>query len=354
MPESTLTTPLTPLTSPADLRSMHPLRPVMAKRVAQTRQEIIDVLTGRDSRMLAIVGPCSLDDSRQPDGEYSAVAFAKQLKALAENPAIAKELLVIMRCPPAKPRTDLGHRGLEQTSIETAREILAQIANLGMPLASEIMHARHLAQYGDLLSVVWTGARNGDDTNLRHALSASAIPVLCKNGSDGTLTMAINALKTIRASHPNVELVMSDGRTGRLPQSEGNPNALGLLYRGGANAANAEEYESHILAAAKAAEVMDAALLADAAHGGSVAHSGSKSAEGQKLAHQHLMQLLKNGLPLKGIMAEAYLHEGNDPSGATPGMSLTDPCIDFATLRTMLFATAQTKRDAARAIERDT
>jgi len=346
MPEGTLAVPLTPLTSPAELRAAHPLQPDASKLIAKAREEVIDILEGRNSRMLAIVGPCSLDDTRQKDWGYSAVAFAKKLKALAKDPLLAEELLVIMRCPPAKPRTDLGHRGLEQTSIETAREILAEIANLGMPLASEVMHARHLAQYGDLLTVAWTGARNGDDTNLRHALSASKLPVLCKNGSDGTLAMAVNAIRTIRAPHRNVELIMPDGRMGKLPQSEGNSNACGLIYRGGSNASSAKEYEAQIQEAAKAAQELGAGLIADTAHGGAIAHGG-KSVDGQINAHEHLVELMKDGLPLKGIMVEAYLQSGSDPSGGTPGTSLTDPCVSFDTLIDMLYTTAETKRNIA-------
>ncbi|HSX16523.1 MAG TPA: hypothetical protein VLH86_00275 [Patescibacteria group bacterium] len=331
-----------PLPSPLELAQAHPLEPGAAEIIHNTRREIIDVMEGRDPRMLVVVGPCSLDDSRQPDGEYSAVHFAEQLQELSQDPDIRDNLLVVMRCPPPKPRTKLGKRGLEQGSIETAHEILTAIANKGVPLASEVMLARHLAQYGPLLSVVWTGARNGEDVNIRHTLSAYPdMPVFCKNAGSGDFAMATDAAQTINEPHANVEVMLPDGRMGSLPLSPGNAHT-GVIYRGGKDATTPEAYEKQLLAIAKLSEKLGLPLAADMSHGGAVAHGGKKSAEGQRQAHDHVLELMAGRLvTIKALWVEAYLHEGADTSGETPGMSVTDECVCINGLREMLLRTAQ-------------
>jgi 3-deoxy-7-phosphoheptulonate synthase len=340
-----------PLPTPLELASAHHLEPGAADIIHNTRREIIDIMEGRDPRMLVVVGPCSLDDSRQPDGAYSAVRFAEQLQELSQLPGIRDNLLIIMRCPPPKPRTALGQRGLEQRDIATSHEILTAIANKGIPLASEVMLARHMAQYGDLLSLVWTGARNGEDVNLRHTLSAyPEIPVYSKNAGSGDPAMATDAAKTIAAPHQNVEIMLPDGRMGAVAQSPGNPH-VGVLYRGGKDALDAESYEKQLLAVAALSEALGLPFAADTSHGGSVAHVGEKSAEGQRQALKHLMGLAAGRLiTLKALWIEGYLEEGADASGNTPGMSLTDACVGINGVRTMLeqvaavHATLQTEK----------
>jgi 3-deoxy-7-phosphoheptulonate synthase len=334
-----------PLPSPLELEQMHPLEPGAADIIRDVRGEVIDIMDGRDHRMLVVVGPCSLDDSRQPNGEYSAVTFAKQLQELQAQPGIAENLLLVMRCPPPKPRTDLGQRGLEQRSIETSHKILTAIANLGVPLASEVMLARHMAEYGPLMSLVWTGARNGEDTNLRHTLSAyPEIPVWCKNAGSGDFGMATGAVTTIAASHDGVEIMLPNGQLATLQQpSPGNPH-VGILYRGGKDATTPDLYESRLESLAALAAELGAPLAADTSHGGSVAHdeANGKTVEGQRVAHEHIMQRIEAGrLALQALWIEGYLHAGADKTGETPGRSLTDECVCMKGIRQMLKRTAE-------------
>jgi 3-deoxy-7-phosphoheptulonate synthase len=326
----------TPSPTPAELAASHPLTTAAANMIANTRQSIIDVFNGEDSRLIAIVGPCSEDDSVQPDGVPSVLAFAQALKTLSEEPAIKHSLLVIMRCPPAKPRSDLGTRGLEQHDLPEAHRLLTEIANLSMPLAFEVMNDKHIARYGDLASLAWIGART-QDTMLRHSLSLyPELPVLCKNGEAGSLDTALASIKTIASSHINPEIITPDGRIAHVKLSPGNPNT-GIIWRGGSSYQSPDGFELGLTQTAATGRP----YAVDCAHGNEKAHDtqGGKSVEAQLACFDHLVTMMTAGQPTRrpnAVMIEAYLRPGMDTSGQTPGMSITDPCIGLDALPDML------------------
>jgi 3-deoxy-7-phosphoheptulonate synthase len=331
-----ITAKITPLPTPADLLQAHPLAADSAAAIVQHRHEIIDILAGKDARMLLIIGPCSEDDSTQPDGTPSVVHFARELHHIANDPQIAKHLKVVMRCPPAKPRSDVGLAGLEQKDITRAHELLTAVAELGVPLAIEVMGGEHLARYGHLLSMAWVGARNNKDTKLRHALSAyGALPVLCKNGEHGELKPALQAITTINQSHANASIILPDDRTAYVAQTSGNPHT-GIIWRGGSEYMSPERFEQGV--SETAATELPYAI--DCAHGNEQAHDQlhQKSVRGQLDCFDHVLQLLEDRkLPTnpKALMVEGYLLAGADTSQQTPGQSWTDPCVDLATVRDM-------------------
>lgn len=309
--------------------------------IAEARQTVGDILHGKDPRMLAVVGVCAEDDSLQSDGTPSVLRFGERLSALMDRPEIAEHLYVVMRCPPAKPRSALGMAGLEQENPREARRLLAMLANTKMPLALEIMERDHLAVYGDLTTLGWVGARNNRDTGLRRTLSQySGIPILCKNGEHGELDPALQTIETMRAQHPNAAITLPNGMKAHVELTTGH-DTTGVIWRGGKLFMSHEAFEHGVMETAKTG----LPYLIDGSHGNAMVHDTEhkKSVEGQIAAFNHTVQLvLSDTLPTmpKGIMLESYLIAGADTSRGTPGKSWTDPCIDFETLEGMLMQLA--------------
>jgi 3-deoxy-7-phosphoheptulonate synthase len=329
-----INSPVSPLPTPAELAALHPLFETAATAVVQHRREVIDILEGRDPRMLLIIGPCSEDDSLQADGTPSVVRFANELRLLMEDPAISEQLKIVMRCPPAKPRSDVGLAGLEQKDILAAHRLLTDIVNLRIALAIEVMGSEHLARYGSLLSLAWVGARNNKDTKLRQALSAyGELPVLCKNGEQGELKPALQAIKTINQSHTNASIILPDDRTAYVTQTTGNQHT-GIIWRGGSEYLSPERFVDGVRQTAQT----NLPYAVDCAHGNEQAHDPNqqKSVAGQLACIDHVLDLLQSGQlpqPPKALMIEAYLKAGADTTQRTPGQSWTDPCIDLATTK---------------------
>ncbi len=325
--------------TPHELQQEYPLVRGVATTIAQTRREIIDIFAGRDRRTLAVVGPCSLDDTRLADGTPSVLRFAEELAEIRRIPEIEDNLLVIMRSPPSKPRTDLGWTGLEEERPEAARDLLSQIVNNYLPLGIEVMEREQLARYGDLLSLGWVGARNNKDTGLRRTLSAYAeLPILCKNDDHGDINAARLALRTIAEPQKHVRVTLPDGQTGKLKESAGNPNGA-ILWRGGSNYSTSDLFETGVQ------EVIATGLPygVDCSHGNTQAHDpnkkNSKTVLGQLACFDHLVELVNEGSlqrTPRAVMIEAHLIEGSDPSGKTAGMSRTDPCVNIGQLAGML------------------
>ncbi len=328
---------VTPLPTPAELEQAHPLSEQAKQKIAETRQQVIDILEGKDVRMIAIVGPCSEDDSVRPDGTPSVVHYARELRDIAQDENIRKKVLIVMRCPPAKPRSDLGLAGLEQKDVAMAHKLLTDIANLGVPLAVEVMGSEHIARYGNLVSLHWVGARNNKDTILRHSLSAyPEMPVLIKNDEHGELQPALQAVQTIKEGHDNARITLPDGRTGYVRRTDGNPHA-GIVRRGGTQHMSPEGFETGL------AQTVETGLpyAVDCAHANEQAHDSQnqKTVAGQKACFNHLLDMLQNSklqTEPKAIMIESYLLEGNDTTQKTPGKSWTDPCISLEDTKEMI------------------
>jgi len=320
-----------PIISPGALKELHPLTAEGNALVTDTRQNIIDIMKGQDDRTLLVLGPCSEDESRQSDGTYSVYAFAQILMQIQLMPEIKDRFLIVMRCPPAKPRTELGRAGLEQDDLELARELLAGVVNMGMPLAIEVMDKEQMAHYGDLASLIWGGPRNMGSSSLRHTLSAYGIPCLAKSGLDGDVRFAEQAAMTIMSPHPNVRVTRDDGVTGVIPMSKGNPYA-GLLWRGDSK----NKSEERVVEGLARMSQSKLPYGFDAAHGNAECCDprGERTAEGQVRAFRLFINALKSGSlekPPFAVFIEAYLYQGKDVSGNTPGMSRTDECVGIET-----------------------
>lgn len=312
-----------PVETPLELREKHPLDEVAREYIEHSRQEVQNILTGHDERLLVIFGPCSLDDAVLADGTPAVMTMAARILEFCHDPFVSSHAKVIMRLPPAKPRTNTGIAGLEQHNLVAAHQLLTDVANMGVPLAIEVMHERHFARFSDMLSLAWLGARDISSTLLRHAASAyPEVPLLLKNGEDGSLKVAVEAKKTIIEPHL-VELTSPDGRLVKV-HSRGNPHT-GLISRGGGSIKTADDFERHVREAA----ATSMPLIIDAAHGNAMAHDEhfNKSTIGQLRCLDHISKLVQGGMKITGIMVESYLIEGRDDT--TPGRSRTDPCLAF-------------------------
>jgi 3-deoxy-7-phosphoheptulonate synthase len=319
----------TVLRSPDEITREQPLSERAADNVFRARQEIQAVLEGRDPRKLVIVGPCSIHDPK------AALEYATQLLALRES--VKDALLVVMRVYFEKPRTTVGWKGLINdphldgtydipTGIRVARGLLREIAELGLPAATEMLDPIIPQYIADLVSWTAIGARTTESQTHREMASGLSMPVGFKNGTDGGLGVAINAM--IAASRPHSFLgVDGAGRVG-VVRTAGNPHCH-IVLRGGAHGPNygASEVQKAVAALKKAR--VSSRVLIDASHDNS-----SKDPLRQPAVLADVGAQIRGGNPyVLGAMIESHLIEGRqeltDKASLRYGQSITDGCIGW-------------------------
>jgi len=314
------------ISQPGQLRENHKLSNGGQSLVGNSRKSVIDILNGRDKRKLMIVGPCSLDETE------AIHEFVDAVKPVAEE--VSDKLFVVIRASPAKPRTTVGWRGLEQDSVEKARDQLLKVAEK-MPLAIELLEPHHLAWYGDLLSTGWIGARSIEVQNLRlMASSAPKLPIFLKNRSDGAVMPAVQGRATVAAEHHQVPLIDNDGVLA-LHDTPGNPNSAVILRGAEGNIGNiTTEAIDQVSKYNELNRLKDTGAVVDVSHGNGAAETKGKSAAGQQKAFERTLDLMgKRYDNILGIMVEGYINEGN---GLGYGLSRTDPCVDVNTTIEMI------------------
>jgi 3-deoxy-7-phosphoheptulonate synthase len=307
----------------------------------RAREEIQRSIEGRSRRVLAIVGPCSIHDPG------AALEYAEKLLRLRER--VASELVIIMRVYFEKPRTTVGWKGLINdphldgtydipTGIRRARQLLRDIAELGLPAATEMLDPIIPQYIADLVSWSAIGARTTESQTHREMASGLSMPVGFKNGTDGSLGVAINAM--IAASRPHSFLgIDGEGRVG-VVRTAGNPHTH-LVLRGGSRGPN---YDAE--AVTRAVEGLTKAgvspqVLIDASHDNS-----GKNAERQPDVLRNVGDQLRRGSQnVLGVMLESHLVAGRqdlkDKASLVYGQSITDACIDFATTERTLSELAE-------------
>lgn len=317
------------LASPETVRRELPLPESLRRKIHGWRRQIVDLLEGRDRRLLLIVGPCSI---HHPE---AALEYASRLEKLSRQ--VASSMFVVMRTYFEKPRTTLGWKGLIydpdlngeyniEKGILTARSLLLKIAGIGLPAASEVLDPVMSAYFTDAISWAGIGARTTESPTHRQLASGLPMPVGFKNGTDGSLKTALEALTTVRAPHSFIG-IMRNGHTGVF-RTKGNP-VCHLVLRGGSNGPN---YSTKHLADAqkKLAEAgLRQRILVDCSHGNS-----SKNIQYQKNVFESLIEQYCTGTsPLAGVMLESYLKEGNqqllEKRPVLPDLSITDPCLGW-------------------------
>lgn len=325
------------LPNPAQLRQQLPQSVLSGVKIAEQRSAIRAVLNGDDDRLLVITGPCSLHD---PD---SALEYAQRLAVLAAQ--VSDQLLLVMRTYVEKPRTTVGWKGLMYDphldgsanmaeGLILSRRLMLSIADLGLPLATEILQPMAAGYLDDLLGWAAIGARTSESQIHREMVSGLALPVGFKNGTDGSLSIACDAMRS--AAHPHQHFGLDDQGRPALVATTGNADTH-LVLRGGNGGPN---YHPAAVAAAKQSlhrQGLAARLLVDCSH----ANSGKDPQRQPEVLHSVISQRLAGERSLRGVMLESHLFDGSQP--LTPrlayGVSVTDACLGWrGTEQTLLRA----------------
>ncbi|GIT09686.1 MAG: phospho-2-dehydro-3-deoxyheptonate aldolase [Pseudomonadota bacterium] len=316
-----------PITSPKQLKDLLPVSGSVIETVLNARNAINSILEGEDSRLLMIVGPCSIHDPK------AAIEYAERLKKLADE--VSETVLVVMRVYFEKPRTTVGWKGLINDpeldgshkinkGIELARRLLLDINALGLPCATETLDPITPQYLADLISWSAIGARTTESQTHREMASGLSMPVGFKNGTDGGLSVAINAMKS--ALQPHHFLGINNEGLSSAIQTSGNSN-LHLVLRGGSNGPNYDALSIQKAAESLASEGLPKAIMIDCNH----ANSG-KDPSRQELVLRDAIHQIKNGdNSIVGIMIESNINGGNQPISASLqyGVSITDACLDW-------------------------
>ena len=337
-------TEIKPLTTPIEVMRQHPRTDIATRTALAARHAVHNILTGQDDRLAVIVGPCSIHDPK------AAMDYANRLAALREE--LGDRLEIIMRVYFEKPRTTVGWKGLINDpdldgsfnitqGLHTARSLLLEINNLGLPAAVEFLDMTTPQYIADLVSWAAIGARTTESQIHRELASGLSCPVGFKNGTDGNVRIALDAV--LSASHPHHFLaVTKDGRSA-IAATSGNQDCHIILRGGKAPNYDAQSVEDAAQAALKAG--INPAIMIDASHANS-----SKKPENQPQVLAEIGAQMANGdKRIIGVMIESNLVAGRQDlvpgKELTYGQSITDGCIDWDTTVTAL-------RDLAEAVEK--
>ncbi|WP_312200163.1 3-deoxy-7-phosphoheptulonate synthase, partial [Stutzerimonas balearica] len=298
-----------PLPSPAVLRQRLPLSDALAARVHADRNAIRAVLDGRDPRLLVVVGPCSLHDP------VAALEYAERLAALA--PELSDQLLLVMRAYVEKPRTTIGWKGLlydphldgrgdMAEGLRLSRRLMLDIFEAGLPLATELLQPMAASYFDDLLGWAAIGARTSESQIHRELVSGLDLPVGFKNGTDGSLTIACDAMRS--AAHPHRHFGIDALGHPALLETHGNPDTH-LVLRGGHRGPNHDAASVAQARAALAKQGIAARLVVDCSH----ANSGKDPLRQPAVLAEVIEQRLAGDVSLRGVMLESNLFDGCQP-----------------------------------------
>jgi 3-deoxy-7-phosphoheptulonate synthase len=308
---------------------------VAADTVANARRAIHRILSGEDDRMLAIVGPCSIHD---PD---AAREYAGKLKAAAD--AVAEDVFVVMRVYFEKPRTTVGWKGLINDpdlnntfqinkGLHLARQLLLDLAEMGLPAGTEYLDLISPQYYADLVSWGAIGARTTESQTHRELSSGLSCPVGFKNATDGDIQVAIDAIKS--ASQPHHFLSVTKQGHSAIFQTSGNEDCH-IILRGGRHP-NYDMFSVDDASAMLTQAGLPARIMIDASH----ANSRKIPARQIDVASDIATQVARGSRSIFGIMLESNLVEGRqdvvDGQALTYGQSITDPCISWEDTNSLL------------------
>jgi 3-deoxy-7-phosphoheptulonate synthase len=320
------------LITPLDLKRDVPLTDKAAKTIAEGREAVQNILDGNDKRIFVVVGPCSIHDLD------AAKDYAQRLKKLAEE--VSDTLLIIMRVYFEKPRTTTGWKGLIndpylndsfklEEGLHIGRKLLMDIAELGLPTATEALDPISPQYLQDLITWSAIGARTTESQTHREMASGLSTAVGFKNGTDGGLTVAINAMKS--ASNPHRFLgINNEGRVSVIT-TNGNPYSH-VVLRGGDGKPNYDSVSVSICEKELEKAGMEPRIMVDCSHANS-----NKNHDLQPLVLENIAnQILEGNKSICGVMIESHINAGNQsiPSNLADlkyGVSVTDACIDWET-----------------------
>ena len=325
----------TPLASPRAILSEFPITPALTDCVTRSRRQIERVLAGADRRVIAIVGPCSIHDGK------AALEYADRLAALEET--YRGELLILMRVYFEKPRTTVGWKGLINDpdldgrcnigkGIRIARRLMLEIVERRLPVATEFLDPVMPQYLADLVSWAAIGARTTESQTHREMASGLSMPVGFKNGTDGNLAVAINAM--IAAGRPHSFVGLDERGCVAVIQTAGNPHGH-LVLRGGVHRTNYAARDVEVTVERLRAAGVYPRVLIDCSH-----DNAGKDHRNQPLVLREVIKQLEQGSSnVLGVMIESNLVAGSQKLGAGPlvyGQSITDPCVELETTERML------------------
>ncbi|MFG0764887.1 3-deoxy-7-phosphoheptulonate synthase [Aeromonas media] len=323
------------LPTPADLLAQHPCSADMALHIDQHRHQVRQILSGADDRLLVVIGPCSIHDP------VAALDYAKRLARLATE--YQENLQIVMRTYFEKPRTTVGWKGLVFDphldgsndighGLHLARQLLLDINRLGLATATEFLDTTSFLYLADLISWGAIGARTTESQVHRQLASALPCPVGFKNGTDGNIRVAIDAILASEASH----LFTAPGSQGGMVviKSEGNPGGH-IILRGGTLP---NYHQSDVMDAAErlARQGLNPRLMVDCSHGNS-----QKLHQNQILVAGELCRQLRGGsTAVAAVMVESFLQGGSQKpaplSELQYGLSVTDACLGWEESESLL------------------
>ncbi|MEB3271360.1 MAG: 3-deoxy-7-phosphoheptulonate synthase [Synechococcus sp.] len=331
-----------PLVPPSHLHQELPISERGSRTVQSARQRIQAILHGGDPRLLVIVGPCSVHDSRAALEYAEAIAQAQRRHH--------EDLEVVMRVYFEKPRTTVGWKGMINdphldgsydinTGLRRARSLLLHLAESGLPAATELLDPVVPQYIADLISWTAIGARTTESQTHREMASGLSMPIGFKNGTDGSVTTAINAMEA--AARPHHFLGISRDGHAAIVSTTGNPDGH-LVLRGGKGGSNFHAEAVQAAAEQLARENLPSRLMVDCSHGNS-----NKDYRRQGEVLRAVAEQVRHGCrQLMGVMLESHLVAGNqkipndlsrlDVSQLRYGQSITDACIDLPTTLELL------------------
>ena len=342
VPPSTTRRRATPLPSPTDLRQRLPLSTTLASQVQTQREAIRAVLDGSDPRLLVVVGPCSLHDP------MSALEYADRLAALAFD--VSDQLLLVMRAYVEKPRTTIGWKGLVYDpqldgsgdmagGLELSRRLMLAMLERGLPVATELLQPLVAGYFDDLLGWAAIGARTSESQVHRELVSGLDVPVGFKNGTDGSLSIACDAMRS--AAHPHQHFGVDGLGRPALVETDGNPDTH-LVLRGGHSGPNHDAASVAVARASLEKQGIAARIMVDCSH----ANSGKDPLRQPAVLRDVLDQRLAGDASLRGVMLESHLFDGCQALSAELryGVSITDGCLGWSGTEAMLREAAERLR----------
>ena len=333
------------LLTPAEIKEQIPLSAELQDSITQHRKTLENILDGKDNRLFVVVGPCSIHDPK------AAIDYANRLKKLADE--VSDSIFLVMRVYFEKPRTTTGWKGLIndphldgtfdiKTGLIQARELMIELAEIGLPIATEALDPISPQYLADLISWSAIGARTTESQTHREMASGLSCPVGFKNGTDGSLKVATDALQAVTSPHSFLGI----NRQGQVAIVRTKGNSYGhIVLRGGGGKPN---YDLEVIKDCEeklAALNLPKNLVIDCSH-----ENSNKDPANQATVFNYCIDQRLNGhSSIVGMMIESNINWGNqkmqeDLSQLEYGVSITDACIDWDTTETLI-------RNAAKAFK---
>lgn len=327
------------LPSPQALRQKFPLSAELARTVQGQREQVRAILSGEDPRLLVVIGPCSIHNVDE------ALEYAERLAELSSR--VSEHMLLAMRIYIEKPRTTVGWKGLLYDphldgssdmahGLQLSRQLMLKMLELNLPVATELLQPLAASYFDDLLSWAAIGARTSESQIHREMVSGLSLPVGFKNGTDGSMGVALDAMRS--AAHPHQHFGLDIQGRAALVETQGNPDTH-LVLRGGHQGPNYDQQSIAQACASMRKAGLEPALMVDCSH----ANSGKDPQRQPQVLQSVLAQRAAGERSLRAVMLESNLMDGQQAlcENLRYGVSITDGCLGWVNTEQMLLSALQ-------------